>query len=253
LVIFTAKFLREPEPWLKAKAEGRLEGRGILAPYFALLAETEWRRNLLVGTVLASTGVIGLWAIGEYAPDVQRYIFTKHFEEQGLSAVEVKAKVNQAITWAYVLNMIGAACGMWAFTRVAMWLGRRPAFALGFTAALIVTVYAYWQMKTPFDAYWMMPLMGATHLATFAGFAIYLPELFPSRMRSTGTSFCYNIGRFAAAAGSLFSAKLATDLYGQFPTPLKERYAAMTMCTIFLIGIAVLPFAPETKDKPLPE
>lgn len=253
LVIFTAKFLREPEPWLKAKAEGRLAGHGILTPYFALLAEKRWRRNLLVGTVLASTGVIGLWAIGEYAPDVQRYIFTKHFEEQGLSAIEVKAKVNQAITWAYVLNMIGAALGMWAFTRVAMWLGRRPAFALGFTAALIVTVYAYWQMKTPFDAYWMMPLMGATHLATFAGFAIYLPELFPSRMRSTGTSFCYNIGRFAAAGGSLFSAKLATDLYGQFPTPLKERYAAMTMCAIFLIGLAVLPFAPETKDKPLPE
>jgi MFS family permease len=253
LVIFTAKFLREPEPWLRAKAEGKLAGRGILKPYFSLLAESRWRRNLLVGTVLASTGVVGLWAIGEYAPDVQRYIFTKHFEEKGYSPAEVKASVNQAITWAYLLNMIGAALGMWAFTRLAMWLGRRPAFAIGFTSALLVTAYAYWQMKTPLDAYWMMPLMGATHLATFAGFAIYLPELFPSSMRSTGTSFCYNIGRFAAAAGSLFSAKLATDLYGQFPTPEKERYAAITMCAIFLLGLAILPFAPETKDKPLPE
>jgi MFS family permease len=253
LVIFTVKFLKEPEPWLKMKEEGRLPKGGLLAPYAALLSDGQWRRNLIVGAILASTGVIGLWAIGEYAPDVQRSIFKTHFEKEGHSPEEVGKLVNEAITWAYVFNMLGAAAGMWAFTRVAMWLGRRPAFALGFTAALIVTVLAYWKMETPFDAYWMMPLMGATHLAPFAGFAIYLPELFPSRMRSTGTSFCYNLGRFAAAGGSLFSAALATQFYGAYPTPTKERYAAMTMCAIFLIGIAVLPFAPETKDKPLPE
>ena len=61
-------------------------------------------------------------------------------------------------------------------------------------------------MNSPTDAYWMMPLMWFFQLGVFAGFAIYLPELFPSRMRSTGTSFCYNLGRFAAAVGSFFSA-----------------------------------------------
>ena len=94
---------------------------------------------------------------------------------------------------------------------------------------------------------------GRAQLAVFAGFAIYLPELFPSRLRSTGTSFCYNLGRFAAAAGSLFSATLATEVFGHFGSPLTERYAAMTMCAIFLVGLATLPFAPETEGKPLPE
>jgi hypothetical protein len=108
-------------------------------------------------------------------------------------------------------------------------------------------------MNSPIDAYWMMPLMGAAQLSVFAGFAIYLPELFPSRLRSTGTSFCYNLGRFAAAGGSFFSATLATQAFGQFESPLKERYAAIAMCSIFLVGLATLPFAPETKDKPLPE
>jgi len=98
-----------------------------------------------------------------------------------------------------------------------------------------------------------MPLMGAAQLSVFAGFAIYLPELFPSRIRSTGTSFCYNLGRFAAAAGSLFSATLATKVFGHYDSPLKERYAAMAMCAIFVIGLLTLPFAPETKDRPLPE
>jgi len=87
----------------------------------------------------------------------------------------------------------------------------------------------------------------------FAGFAIYLPELFPSRLRSTGTSFCYNLGRFAAAAGSFFSSKLSQDVFGGFEKPLPYRYSAMTMCVIFLVGLVTVCFAPETKGKPLPE
>ncbi|HEX6964013.1 MAG TPA: MFS transporter [Lacipirellula sp.] len=253
LVVLTGKFLREPEPWLRAKEEGRLPKGSILAPYAALFAEKRWRKNLVVGAVIASTGVIGLWAIGEYAVDLQRFVFRKHFEEQGLSGPALNDAMASAITWAYTLNMLGAATGMWVFTRIAMALGRRPAFALGYTASLIVTALAYWLMETPSQAYFWMPLMGAVQLGPFAGFAIYLPELFPSRMRSTGTSFCYNLGRFAAAAGSLFSARLATEVYGGYGSPLMERYSAITMCVIFLAGIAILPFAPETKNQPLPE
>jgi MFS family permease len=253
LVIFTGKFLNEPEPWLRAKAEGRLPKGNIFAPYAALLAEHRWRKNLLVGAVLASTGVIGLWAIGEYAVDLQRFVFRRHYEAEGLSGPALDKAVASAITWAYTLNMLGAATGMWIFTRIAMALGRRTAFALGYIAALVVTVLAYWKMNSPSDAYWMMPLMGGAQLGLFAGFAIYLPELFPSRLRSTGTSFCYNLGRFAAAAGSLFSARLATEVYGNYGSPLMERYSAMTMCVIFLAGLVILPFAPETKDRPLPE
>jgi hypothetical protein len=72
-------------------------------------------------------------------------------------------------------------------------------------------------------------------------------------LRSTGTSFCYNLGRFAAAGGSFFSATLATQVYGGYGSPLMERYSGMTMCAIFLMGLIILPFAPETKGKPLPE
>ncbi|RYD81379.1 MAG: hypothetical protein EOP84_11120, partial [Verrucomicrobiaceae bacterium] len=85
------------------------------------------------------------------------------------------------------------------------------------------------------------------------GFAIYLPEIFPSRLRSTGISFCYNLGRFAAAGGSFFSYLLTGTVFGSYASPLPLRYSAMTMCAIFLVGLIVLPFAPETKGKPLPE
>jgi MFS family permease len=200
--------------------------------------------------------VIGLWAIGEYAVDLQRNIFKTYFTQTStspLAADVLSSKVTNAITIAYILNMLGAGVGMWIFTKLAQWYGRRPAFAIGYLSALMITALAYWKMNSPWDAYWMMPLMGAAQLSVFAGFAIYLPELFPSRMRSTGTSFCYNLGRFAAAGGSFFSAALATQVFGDFGSPLKERYSAIAMCSIFVVGLLTLPFAPETKDRPLPE
>jgi MFS family permease len=253
LVVLTMKYLREPEPWLRLKQAGKLPTGNIFAPYAGLLAERRWRKNLVVGALIASTGVIGLWAIVEYSTDLQSFVFRQYFERIGMAAAEIPVAVESARTTAYVLQMLGAAIGMWIFTQMAISLGRRPAFAIGFTAALVINAGVYWKMNSPADAYWMMPLMGGAQLAVFAGFAIYLPELFPSRLRSTGISFCYNLGRFAAAGGSLVSAKLATGVYGHLGSPLKERYSAMTMCAIFLIGLATLPFAPETKNQPLPE
>lgn len=253
MVVFTGAFLREPEPWLDLKARGMLPTGSIFAPYARLFADRRWRRNLIIGALIASTGVIGLWAIGEYAPDLQRNVFTAYYQP-GRSKEATKALVDGAIANAYLLQQIGAAVGMWAFTRFAILAGRRAAFAVGFTAALLCTAFVYWKVSTPLDAYWMMPMMGAAQLGIFAGFSIYLPELFPSALRSTGTSFCYNLGRFAAAGGSFFSAALANNVFHAAKgSPLPYRYSAITMCAVFLIGLATLPFAPETKGKPLPQ
>jgi MFS family permease len=254
LIILTRSRLKEPEPWLRLKERGELPKGSIFGPYFSLLAQKRWRKSLLIGALISGTGVVGLWAIGEYAVDLQKVVFKTYFEKN-VAADLVKSSVDGAITKAYLLQMLGAAIGMTLFTRVAA-VGRKLAFGLGFSAALIVTFLVYWKMNSPMDAYWMMPLMGMAQLSVFAGFAIYLPELFPSKLRSTGTSFCYNFGRFAAAAGSFFSAKLTQDVFGAYKEvdpSLPLRYAAMTMCAIFLVALFTLPFADETKGKPLPE
>ncbi len=253
MVVFTMKYLREPEPWLRAKAEGRLPQGSIFTPYRDLLSDQRWRKNLIVGALISSAGVIGLWAIAEYAVDLQNKVFREYFLAEGMAEAEIPPAVTRAKTIAYTWQMIGAAIGMWFMTKACIMLGRKPAFAIWFTGAFAVTMFVYWTMDSPWDAYLMMPLMWFFQLGVFAGFAIYLPEIFPSRLRSTGTSFCYNLGRFAAAGGSFFSAKLATELYRSDVPGLQERYAAMTMCVIFLMGLLALPFAPETKDQPLPE
>ena len=117
---------------------------------------------------------------------------------------------------------------------------------------MLSTAYTFWNLNTFSDIFWMIPLMGFCQLALFGGYAIYLPELFPTRLRSTGTSFCYNVGRFVAARRAA-GARTAHQPRLRRDQPEPMRYAGVTMCLVFLIGLATVPFMPETKGKPLPE
>ncbi len=247
LAVASGFFLKESDPWLRLKAANALP-KSWFGSYGQLFANREDRRGLLFGTLLAITGVVGLWGIGEYAVDLQHTVFTSYYAARG---GDVGAQVANAKNWAYLLQMIGGALGMFAFSFIADRMGRRPAFLIAFTAALIVTVFVYWRLETPLDAYWMMPLMGAAQLSLFAGFSIYLPELFGANVRGTGVSFAYNLGRFAAAGGSFLSAALTTQVFAAYETPLPLRYSAMVMCAVFLVGLTTALFAPETKGKAL--
>ena len=64
--------------------------------------------------------------------------------------------------------------------------------------------------------FWMIPIMGFCQLALFGGYAIYFPELFPTRLRSTGTSFCYNVGRFVAAIGPFTFGYLTSTVFADY-------------------------------------
>src|SRR5437764_12540548 len=96
----------------------------------------------------------------------------------------------------------------------------------------------------------MLALMGFCQYSVFAVYSIYLPELFPTSLRSTGTSFCYNFGRLIAATAPFTIGKITKSLGGNIEG---FRTAGMWVSLVLLLGIAVLPFLPETKDQPLPE
>jgi len=146
---------------------------------------------------------------------------------------------------------VGAFFGIYGFSYFTHFVGRRPAFAVSFLAALGSTALVFWYMRDFSQVFWMVPLMGFCQLALFGGYAIYFPELFPTYLRSTGTSFCYNVGRFVAASGPSVLGLLTGEVFAGKPEPM--RYAGVAMCGVFLIGLLVLPFAPETKGQPLPE
>lgn len=237
--------MREPEPWRALQAEGRLP-KGAFGAYAELLRSPTERRNLIVGSLLCVSGVVGLWAIGEFAVDLQHAVFTQHYERSH-SAEAAGRLVAEAKNWAYILQMAGGAIGMIVFGWAAERFGRRPTFVIGFAGALLVTALVYWKLQTPLDAYWMTPLMGAFQFGLFAGFSIYLPELFDARVRGAGVSFAYNLGRFAAAGGGFGSALLTTRVFGHLQAIDALRYSAILMCAIYLIGMLVATRAPETK------
>ena len=74
----------------------------------------------------------------------------------------------------------------------------------------------------------------------------YLPELYPTRLCATGAGFYFNAGRILASASPFRIGWLVTTL-GAFSR------AARTVALIYLAGLVVLLFAPETKGKPLPD
>jgi MFS family permease len=213
--------------------------------------DTRWRRRAIIGLLLALSGIIGLWGIGFFTIDLMRSVFTKAFLAEGMDP----ARVPGAVTfWAGVTSIminVGAFPGISSFSYIAQRLGRRPTFALCFVAAMLSTAMVFLFFKERSQVFWMIPIMGFCQLSLFGGYAVYFPELFPTRLRSTGISFCYNVGRFAAASGPAVLGLLTSEVYKGQPEPM--RYAGVTMCGIFLLGLIVLPFAPETKGQPLPD
>lgn len=260
LAIVIRSRLKEPERWQHAVAEGgKVEHRaGSLVELFG---DPRWRRNALVGLALAVPGVVGLWGIGFFSFDFVRAVFRPQYESLGLSEEVIRGKLTWLVGWVSVLQNVGGAFGIYSFKTLTNRIGRRTAFALAFTLAMLSTAGTFWFLNRGtvwfldggIGVFVLIPIMGFCQLTLFGGYAIYFPELFPTRLRSTGTSFCYNVGRYVAALGPLTMGQLIDTVFGGYGQIEAWRYTGVTMSLFFLIGILALPFAPETKDQPLPE
>lgn len=248
IALLVRRRLKEPERWREATAGDAARRAGS---YAELFGNPRWRRNALLGLMLAFAGVVGLWGIAFFVIDLQKIVFDRMYEEQGLFGSE---KAGTAMIWAGITSIminVGAFIGMTGFSTITAWIGRRPTFAIAFVAAAVSTIVVFLFLDNHTDLFWMLPIMGLCQLSLFGGYAIYFPELFPTHLRSTGTSFCYNVGRFVAAAGPTALGLLTSQVFAGYAEPM--RYAGVTMCAVYLVGLAALPFLPETKGQPLPE
>jgi MFS family permease len=252
LSIFVFWRLKEPERWRIVAAKHGMAER--LRSYSdELFQNPRWAKNALIGLLLASSGIIGLWGIGFFSIDLQRAVFRARFQAEGFTGSELTFREDIWAGWTSVMLNAGAFLGIYAFSRITHHIGRRPAFAISFLLAMASTAFVFWNLRTVRDIFWMVPLMGFCQLALFGGYAIYFPELFPTRLRSTGTSFCYNGARFLGAAGPTAFGLLTSRVFSSYPELWPIRYAGVVMCTVFLVGLIALPFAPETRGQPLPE
>jgi MFS family permease len=244
LVVPMIWVLKEPEQWKAARqrAQNSDDPSKHIGSIGDLLKHPTWRRNLFVGVSLGLAGMAGLWGIGFFSPE----LISTALKNEPQKVVDVVRGYGTA------LQDVGAFLGMAAFTAVATLYGRRIAFFFSFLLCLGVTIFVFNSLKSGTDAYWMLPLMGFAQLSVFGGYAIYFPELFPTRLRGTGVGFCYNTVRYLAAAFPPLLMYLNRLLMEQGAAE-PFRTAATILSFIFLLGLVALIWAPETKGKPLPE
>jgi MFS family permease len=236
VALFVRLWVREPERWLQASARERQAG----APRTARLAELfrpEYRRATLVGSGLAFVAVAGLWGATNWTPTLVRALPAL----RGLDA----GRLTRCISYATMALNVGALAGYLAFGPLADRWGRRPVFALMCAGSLAMLPITFLAPHTYLGVLLLLPLLGFFNNGIFSGFPIYLPELYPTRIRATGTGFCFNAGRLLAAGGPFLTGTLVAGL-GSFGR------AASAVGSIYLIGLVILVFAPETKGRPLP-
>jgi MFS family permease len=230
-------WVKEPERWIKSRDEERRSGFKS-HPKLKELFQPQLRRSTLAGAGLAFVAVFGLWGATNWTPTLVASLP----DLRDLSAEAVTARVSFA---AMILN-VGSLAGYFSFGPVAERYGRRAAFALMCIGSFVMVPLTFLTPRSYVEVLILLPLLGFFNNGIFSGFPIYLPELYPTRIRATGAGFCFNAGRVLASAGPFLTGFLVTAL-GSFGR------AASAIALIYLVGLAILPFAPETRGKPLPQ
>lgn len=199
-----------------------------------LFADPQIRKHAIITFLMSLTTTVAWWGISTWvAPFV--------------AAAAGKAGLPPQ-TWAAYAGMsynIGAIVGYIGLGFLADRFGRKPIVMIFFAGALVMT-YALYMWVTDLNLLLVVAAInGFFTLGQYSWMAVWLPELFPTRMRATGMAFAFNAPRFVAFLGPLFAGLLIAQ-FGGFSK------MAVAFSLIYILGFIVVPFLPETKGSPLP-
>lgn len=231
-------FLKEPERWKQAVAN-------TAPPRLAELFSPQFRRITLSGFLMALIALLTWWSCNAFLPVVATGLAQAEAATRGLDRSATLALVEDWKLLATAWFNFGGLIGTLLTIPIAKTLGRRPMFALYFVVAAISIFVAFGFDLPAQTRLYMYFVIGLSVFGVFGSFTYYLPELFPTRLRATGSGFCYNVGRVVAAAGPFLVGSIAA------------RGAGTTVEVLFwvglipLVGLLFMPWVIETRGRVL--
>jgi MFS transporter, SHS family, sialic acid transporter len=230
--IIVLALVPESPTWLAKRLQPRLDSmpRSLVGEVF----RPPLLRYTIVGILLGAIPLMGNWgSINWLVP------WASHVQEQaglhGLSA------------WTQWTKSSGAAVGGLLGGWLANAMGRRTAYFFISLISLVSSFYIFHSLTPLSENFlaWVF-VQGCFGTIYFGWLPLYLPELFPTRVRATGTGVSFNWGRIATAAGVLGGGELML-LFGDY-----ARVGQVT-CLVYALGMVVICFAPDTTGKRLEE
>jgi MFS transporter, SHS family, sialic acid transporter len=189
-------------------------------------------KRMLLGACLAGVPLLATWASIQWAPTWADQLVNR----------QINAKA-----YTQFWSALGAVFGSMLGALLGQWLGRRVAYSLLCASALAACLW-FFRGNDHFGPLFLLAIFvaGGLSAAFYGWLPLYLPELFPTNVRATGQGFSFNFGRVLAAVGALQTSNLMGLFEGGYPE------ACSLMSLIYLVGLAAIWLAPETKGKPLP-
>ena len=200
-----------------------------------LFSDRTMRRRTIAVFLMSLTTTVGFWSISTWVPP----FISSVAGAAGLPAAKWASYAGMAFTAGSITGYIvlGFLADAW---------GRKPVTIAFFVLAFVMTPVLFFTTRDP---WWLLVLAFISAIfanGQYTWMPVWLPELYPTRMRATALAFAFNAPRFVAFLGPLLAGAMIVSFggYGQ---------AAMVLVSIYVVGIAAAPFLPETRGKPLPE
>jgi len=233
--------IREPERWTHAVERAR-------PATVAELFTPAYRWLTFSGSAMAMINLLVWWSVNAFIPVVAVGLANR--ASTGSSSVSVTVLAEQWKALATNAFGLGTMIGVLLTIPAAKYLGRRNMYIVYFLGGALSIMAAFGLPLSPQARLYMYFPIGVTVWGITASFAFYLPELFPTRLRGTGSGFCFNLGRFVAAAGPFVVGGIAA----RGANALDSAMQALFYCGwIPLIGLLLMPWVIETKGRALPD
>lgn len=215
----------EPTTWKISRAKKQ---KSTLKDLFT----PRYRRSTIVGSLLSTVALLGTWGTYLWLPTyVSQIAQGTEFQDWGPSL---------AAKWQSYGQIIGGFMG----GILAGYMGNKKSYVLLCLTAW-GSVFSLFGLNDVFGwrMMWMGAFAGLFVTAFFGWLPKFLPELFPTRIRATGQGFSFNIGRILAGFGVLGTGVLVEFFGGDY------QKGTMVICTIYLLGLLVIAFAPDTQGR----